>query len=84
MARMKVFMIDVGFQFYDLFQFVSQYLTDVGVYCSLFGFFFLLSDVWQHHFEIRTEAGHRVSLIYLAVFLLTLLIMLVEWSGSWH
>lgn len=40
MAKMKVLMIDVSFQFYDLFQFVSQYLTDVGVYCSLFGFFF--------------------------------------------
>lgn len=40
MAKMKVLMIDVSFQFCDLFQFVSQYLTDVGVYCSLFGFFF--------------------------------------------
>lgn len=40
MARMKVFMIDVSFQFCDLFQFVSQYLTDVKVYCFLFGFFF--------------------------------------------
>lgn len=40
MARMKVLMIDASFQFYDLFQFVSQYLTDVGVYCSLFRFFF--------------------------------------------
>jgi len=40
MARIKVLMIDVSFQFYDLCQFVSQYLTDVRAYYFLFGFFF--------------------------------------------
>lgn len=44
MARMKVLMIDVSFQFCDLFQFVSQYLTDVrAFFLLLFGLFFFYS-----------------------------------------
>lgn len=85
-ARMKVLMIDVSFQFDDLFQFVSQYLTDVWVHCVLFCFFVIqwcvTASLWDQYRSRATRQHDSFSCFTVNTY--HHVGHKWSWSGIWH